>query len=359
METTSHNDTLLVTGGTGYIGSHTVVEVLETEGHCGFRKIVIVDNLYNSSEKVIDRFDTITGYKAKGEIEIVFEKVDIKDEAGLDLVFTTHGPIKAVIHFAGLKAVGESVTKPIQYYENNVGGTVSLLKVMAKHACNNIVFSSSATVYGDNPKAQETDPTTGAINPYGQTKAMIEQILADVAHTNKSFSAIVLRYFNPIGAHKSGEIGEDPLDIPNNLMPYIQRIAAGKLPFLSVYGTDYPTIDGTGVRDYIHVTDLAKGHTVALDKQLRHQDAFRGWHAINLGTGNGTSVLELVAAFERASGLTIEKKLVGRRAGDVATLLAVPTKANEVLGWKAELTIDDMCRDSWAWVKKYPNGFND
>lgn len=357
MESTSPQDTLLVTGGTGYIGSHTVVELLETEGHCGFAKIVIVDNLYNSSASVVDRFDQITGYKAKSKIKVVFCNVDIRDEAALDKVFQDHGPVRSVIHFAGLKAVGESVTKPLLYYENNVGGTVTLLKVMEKHGCQSIVFSSSATVYGANPKCKETDDTNGAINPYGQTKAMIEQILADVAKMNKSFSAICLRYFNPIGAHKSGEIGEDPLDIPNNLMPYIQRIAAGKLPHLNVFGTDYPTPDGTGVRDYIHVTDLARGHTAALAKQLRDKDAFLGWHAINLGTGNGTSVLELVAAFERASGITIEKKLVGRREGDVAQLLAVPTKAHEVLGWTAQLTIDDMCRDSWNWVRKYPNGF--
>jgi UDP-glucose 4-epimerase len=277
----------------------------------------------------------------------------------MDRVFAEHGPIRSVIHFAGLKAVGESVLKPIEYYENNVGGTITLLKVMKKHNCNSIVFSSSATVYGSNPRCKETDATTGAINPYGQNKAMIEQILADIAKSNPAFSAICLRYFNPIGAHKSGEIGEDPKDIPNNLMPYIQRIAAGKLPLLSVFGTDYPTKDGTGVRDYIHVTDLARGHTAALSKQLRDNDAFLGWHAINLGTGNGTSVLELVAAFERASGITIEKKLVGRREGDVAQLLAVVDKAHELLGWKAELTIEDMCRDSWRWVYKNPNGYDD
>ena len=253
----------MVTGGTGYIGSHTIVELLENDG-VGFSKIIIVDSLFNSSEKVVDRFDTITGYKSKGKVTVFLEVVDIKDEAGLDRVFTEHSPVSAVIHFAGMKAVGESVTKPLLYYENNVGGTVNLLKVMSKHNCNKIVFSSSATVYGSNPRAKETDPTTGAINPYGQTKAMIEQILADVSSSNKQFSAICLRYFNPIGAHKSGEIGEDPKDIPNNLMPYIQRIAAGKLPFLSVFGTDYPTPDGTGVRDYIHVTDLARGHIAAL-----------------------------------------------------------------------------------------------
>jgi UDP-glucose 4-epimerase len=259
-------DTIVVTGGTGFIGSHTVVEILESEGHCGFSKVVIVDNLYNSSDVVLERFETITGYKAKGLVDIVFEKVDICDEAELERVFSTHGPVKSVIHFAGLKAVGESVHKPIEYYEKNVGGTISLLKVMTKHNCNRIVFSSSATVYGDNPMATETDDTKGATNPYGHNKAMIEQILADTAKARPEFSAICLRYFNPIGAHKSGLIGEDPKDIPNNLMPYIQRIAAGKLPHLNVFGSDYSTPDGTGVRDYIHVTDLAKGHTAALSK---------------------------------------------------------------------------------------------
>jgi len=278
----------------------------------------------------------------------------------MDDVFTKHGPIHAVIHFAGLKAVGESVSKPLLYFENNVGGTVALLKVMKKHNCNDIVFSSSATVYGDNPLATEGDKIQPT-NPYGNTKAQIETILHDIANSDENFSAVCLRYFNPVGAHKSGLIGEDPQGIPNNLMPYIQRVAGGRLPHLNVLGTDWPTPDGTGVRDFIHVTDLAKGHTAALAKQNRPSDgkaSLRGFHPINLGTGRGTSVLELVAAFESASSVQIKTIMTDRRAGDVAQLLAVPDKANAELNWSANMTTSDMCRDSWAWVQKNPNGFN-
>jgi UDP-glucose 4-epimerase len=309
-----------------------------------------VDNLSNSNTEVLCRIETITGKKLNEHF--FFEECDIRNKEKMRAVLSQHS-IHAVIHFAGLKAVGESVSKPLMYYENNLGGTVALLEVMEEFGVKNIVFSSSATVYGDNTLATEGDaifPT----NPYGQTKAMIEVILKDYCHSKKDFSTICLRYFNPVGAHKSGLIGEDPAGIPNNLMPYIQRIAAGHLPHLNVFGTDYNTKDGTGVRDFIHVTDLATGHVAA----LRKQSGLVGYHEINLGTGNGTSVLELVAAFEKASGLEIKKVLTDRRPGDVAQLLAVPKKANDLLEWKAELGIDEMCRDSWAWVQKNPNGYN-
>ena len=306
--------TLLVTGGTGYIGSHTVVEVLEAPNRMGFDKIVIIDNLDNSNVGVLKNIEKITGHKL--DQDFFFEECDIRDKQRLTEIFTKFKHIHSVIHFAGLKAVGVSVSQPLQYYDNNVGGTIAMLQVMQEFGCNNIIFSSSATVYGSqNPHAKEDDPVNNAdiSNPYGQTKAMIEVILKDYAFSNKDFSAICLRYFNPIGAHKSGLIGEDPEGIPNNLMPYIQRIAGGKLPHLTVFGNDYNTRDGTGVRDYIHVTDLAKGHLASLDKQANLQ----GWHTFNLGTGTGTTVLELVAAFEEVSGLKIQTIMGPRRPGDV------------------------------------------
>ena len=353
MVESSQDKALLVTGGTGYIGSHTIVELLETEGQCGFTKIVIVDNLANSSTKVLERIDQIT---KKGHM-VVFEELDLREEEKLDNIFAKHGPFASVIHFAGLKAVGESCEKPLSYYDNNVIGTIALLKVMAKHGTENIVFSSSATLYGDSAVNAETNKIQPT-NPYGQTKGMIEQILKDVAAANgASFSAICLRYFNPVGAHSSGLIGEDPQGIPNNLMPYIQRVAGGQLPHLNVLGTDYDTPDGTGVRDYIHIVDLASGHTAALAAQLKKDNPLRGYVPINLGTGNGVSVLEMVAAFEKASGKTIEKKMQPRRPGDVTKLLADPSKAKEVLNWTAKHSVEDMCRDSWNWVSKNPNGY--
>jgi len=292
----------------------------------------------------------ITGKK---DDTILFHEGNICDEKFLEDKIFKNYKFKSAIHFAALKAVGESVAKPLEYYHNNVSGTIYLLRLMQKYEVKCFVFSSSACVYGDNPKCLEDDKIQ-PINPYGQTKAMIEQIMRDYAQSNSSFSAISLRYFNPIGAHTSGMIGESPNDIPNNLMPYIMRVANGHLPHLGVFGTDYDTVDGTGVRDYIHVTDLAKGHTAA----LKRSEALHGFNAFNLGTGNGTSVLELVAAFERASGLTIKTVMQERRAGDAATTLAIPDLANKTLEWKTELTIEDACRDTWNWAKKNPNGYD-
>lgn len=326
---------VLVTGGTGYIGSHTVVELI-LAGH----DVSIVDNLANSKVSVLDRVGEITGLVPE------FSIADIRDEAALEAVVSA-GAFDACVHFAGLKAVGESVARPLDYYDANVGGSATLLRVLERHGVRTVVFSSSATVYGepDTVPVTESTPTKPPTNPYGWTKLMIEQILSDAHTADPRWNVALLRYFNPVGAHQSGLIGEDPNDIPNNLMPYISQVAAEKLPVLSVYGNDYPTPDGTGVRDYIHVVDLAKGHLAALD-HLARDPGLRIW---NLGTGKGTSVLELVDSFERSAHLKVPYKIVERRPGDVAETWADPSKAGEELGWTAKLTVDDMCTDTWRW----------
>ena len=335
---------ILVTGGAGYIGSHTSIELLQA----GY-DIVIVDNFCNSKPEALNRIEELAGKKAK------FYEVDILDRDGLNKVFDENN-IEAVIHFAGLKAVGESVEKPIEYYENNISGTLVLCDVMRKHNVKKIVFSSSATVYGMNNKVpfSEDMPTASATNPYGSTKLFIELILSDIYVSDNEWSVALLRYFNPIGAHESGRIGEDPNGIPNNLMPYITQVAVGKRKELSVFGNDYDTHDGTGVRDYIHVVDLAKGHLKAVEKVL----SSNGVEAYNLGTGIGYSVLDVVNSFEKASGQKVPYKIVERRAGDIATCYADATKALRELGWKAEKNLDDMCRDSWRWQKNNPNGYD-
>lgn len=336
---------ILVTGGAGYIGSHTVVELLNDK-----QEVVILDNLCNSSEKSLQRVETITGKKPH------FYQGDILDAAMLQQIFKQH-EIDSVIHFAGLKAVGESVQKPIEYYECNVQGTLNLLQEMRKANVFNIVFSSSATVYGD----PEIIPITenckvgGTTNPYGTSKLMVEQILTDTVKTDPRWSMIILRYFNPVGAHKSGLIGEDPNGIPNNLLPYISQVAIGKLPQLSVFGSDYNTPDGTGVRDYIHVVDLALGHLKALAKHKNDG----GLHIYNLGTGIGYSVLDMVKAFEQANGITIPYKLVERRAGDIATCYSDPSLAAQELGWKTQYSLEQMMQDTWNWQKNNPNGYRD
>ena len=333
---------VLITGGAGYIGSHTVVELLNAG-----QEVVIVENYSNSKPEVLNRIETITG-KAP-----TFYEVDVLDREALDAVFSKE-TIESVIHFAGYKAVGESVTKPIEYYHNNITSSLVLCDVMRSHGVKKIVFSSSATVYGMNNVSPLTeDLPTSATNPYGYTKVMIEQILQDVAFADSEWSIALLRYFNPIGAHASGLIGEDPTGIPNNLMPYITQVAVGKLPRLSVFGDDYDTPDGTGVRDYIHVVDLALGHIKALDKIKETE----GVGIYNLGTGIGYSVLDLVHNFEEANGVEIPYVIVDRRPGDVATCYADATKAKEELGWTAQKTLADMCRDSWNWQKKNPNGY--
>ncbi len=325
--------TILVTGGAGYIGSHTVVELLNS----GY-EVVVVDNYYNSNASCLERVADITG---KSSINY---EVDIRDKAGLDRVFSAH-KIDAVIHFAGWKAVGESVVKPLEYYNNNVGGTITLLESMRDHGVYNIVFSSSATVYGD-PERLPIDEqcSLSTTNPYGTTKLAVERMLGELANSDSKWTTTLLRYFNPVGAHESGTIGEAPVGIPNNLTPYIAQVASGKLATLNVYGGDYNTPDGTGVRDYIHVVDLAKGHVAALEKLTT-----TGVHTINLGTGNGYSVLEVLHAFERACGKELPYVMCPRRAGDIATCYADTTKAWEQLGWKAELDIDDMCSSLWKW----------
>lgn len=332
---------IFVTGGTGFIGSHTCVELLAN----GY-EIVVADNLSNSKEAVVSRIEKISGKK------ITFCKVDICDYESLTKVFKEN-TIDAVIHFAGLKAVGESVRKPLEYYTNNINGTLVLLKVMCENNCKKIVFSSSATVYGIDNKAPYTeDMPTSATNPYGYTKVMIEQILRDMCVADKEFSVVALRYFNPIGAHDSGLIGENPNGIPNNLVPYIAQVACGRLEQLSVYGNDYDTPDGTGVRDYIHVMDLATGHVSAIDYAMKNT----GFEAINLGTGKGSSVLEVVSAYEKACGKEIPKKIAARRAGDIATCYADASKAKNIFGWEAKLNIEKMCEDSWNFTKLNPNG---
>jgi UDP-glucose 4-epimerase len=333
---------LLVTGGAGYIGSHTCLELLQA-GH----EVAVVDNLSNSSEEPLRRVQALAGNPLE------FHKVDLLDREALDAIFAGV-EVDAVIHFAGLKAVGESVEIPLRYYHNNVTGTLILCEAMKRHGVINLVFSSSATVYGDPRTVPITedfplDPT----NPYGRTKWMIEEILRDLHRADQAWNVVLLRYFNPVGAHPSGQIGEDPHDIPNNLMPYIAQIAVGKLPELQVFGDDYATHDGTGVRDYIHVVDLALGHLSALDKLASNP----GLLTYNLGTGEGYSVLEVVAAFERASGKQIPYRIVGRRPGDVASCYADASKAKRELGWSAQRGIDQMCADAWRWQSYNPNGY--
>ncbi|MBO6299653.1 MAG: UDP-glucose 4-epimerase GalE [Lachnospiraceae bacterium] len=336
---------VLVTGGAGFIGSHTVVELQEA----GY-DVVVIDNLSNSTDKSLQRVQEITGKPVK------FYKVDIRDREGLETVFAAEN-IDSCIHFAGLKAVGESVAKPWEYYENNIGGTLVLLDVMKKHGVKNIIFSSSSTVYGDPDSVPVTEesPVKKCTNPYGSTKSMQETIFADIYNADKEWNIVLLRYFNPIGAHPSGKIGENPNGIPNNLMPYITQVAVGKRPFLGVFGNDYPTVDGTGVRDYIHVVDLAKGHVKALDRLK----ANCGLAIYNLGTGKGYSVLEIVKNFEEASGVKIPYEIQARRPGDIAENYADASKAEREMGWKAEKGIREMCEDSWRWQKNNPNGFED
>ncbi|MBT8332800.1 MAG: UDP-glucose 4-epimerase GalE [Desulfobacterales bacterium] len=335
---------VMVTGGAGYIGSHTCLELLEL----GY-DITVVDNLVNSKVDSLRRVEELTGNKIRLTV------VDLRDKAGLrDVFLTANRPVDAVVHFAGLKAVGESVEKPLLYYGNNLSGTIVLCEVMLELGINNLIFSSSATVYGD----PETVPIAedfplSCTNPYGRTKLMIEDILRDLFHANREFNIALLRYFNPVGAHASGRIGEDPSGIPNNLTPYITQVAIGKLKRLSVYGNDYPTPDGTGVRDYIHVVDLARGHIKALD---RLQDN-PGVVVYNLGTGRGYSVLEMIQAFETASGRKIPYQFVARRPGDIATCYADPSKAAEELGWTAQFGLEEMCRDGWKWQIANPDGY--
>ena len=334
---------ILVTGGAGFIGSHTCVELLQA----GY-DVVIMDNLSNSSAESVRRIEELSGKKVR-----LYEK-DIRDTQAYEEIFSEN-QIDSVIHFAGLKAVGESVRKPVEYYDNNIGGTVKLLSAMEKYGCKRIVFSSSATVYGShNPVPFREDmPTGGTTNPYGTTKYFIERILTDTQAAHPDWSVVLLRYFNPIGAHESGRIGENPRGIPNNLMPYISQVAVGKLPYLHVFGDDYDTPDGTGVRDYIHVVDLAIGHVKAVEKAARDT----GVSIYNLGTGHGISVLELVHAFEKASGVRIPYKIEPRRAGDIAECYADASKAARELGWTAKLGVDRMCADTWRWQSQNPEGF--
>ena len=336
---------VLVTGGAGYIGSHTCVELLN-----GGYDVVVIDNLCNANSKSLDRVEELTGKK------VTFYEGDVRDEALLRKIFKEN-EIDSVIHFAGLKAVGESVAQPWRYYDNNLNSTLVLTKVMEEAGCKKIIFSSSATVYtADNEMPlRETSRTGNCTNPYGWTKYMTEQILSGMAFADKEWSVVLLRYFNPIGAHESGRIGEDPRGIPNNLMPYITQVAIGRREFLSVYGNDYDTHDGTGVRDYIHVVDLAKGHVAAVN----YADKNLGCEVFNLGTGIGYSVLDMVKAFNEANGLELPYKIVDRRPGDIATCYADPTKSAEVLGWKAEYNLQDMCRDSWNWQKNNPQGYGE
>ncbi len=338
------NQTILVTGGAGYIGSHTCVELLQA----GY-DLVIVDNFCNSKPVAVERVAAISGHT------LVLINADVRDGAALDRIFATHA-INAVIHFAGLKAVGESVSKPILYYDNNVQGTLALLAAMDRAGCKRLVFSSSATVYGD---PQSVPIHEGAAicptNPYGWTKAMIEQILSDLVVSDPEWKIISLRYFNPVGAHESGLIGEDPAGIPNNLLPYVAQVAVGKLQQLNVHGSDYPTRDGTGERDYIHVVDLAKGHLAA----LANIDALGQTKAINLGTGVGTTVLEMVKGFETASERSIPYSIGPRRPGDIASCYADPALAAELLNWRAEYDIKRMCSDAWRWQSNNPNGYPD
>ena len=335
---------ILVTGGAGYIGSHTVVELLNA-GH----EVVIVDNLYNSSEKAVDRIQELT------QKTVAFYQTDICDLEGLNKVFDAQ-QIDAVIHFAGLKAVGESVRKPVEYYNNNIAGTLNLIEAMRSHNVKNIIFSSSATVYGDPAEIPITEkcPKGTCTNPYGWTKWMIEQILTDVHTADPEWNVILLRYLNPIGLHESGRIGEDPKGIPNNLLPYVAQVAVGKLKEVGVFGNDYPTPDGTGVRDYIHVVDLANGHVAALEQIKKNA----GLKVYNLGTGKGSSVLDVIHAFEKACGHEIPYSIKPRREGDIATCYAKCDLAKEELGWEAKFNMDDMCGSSWKWQSENPDGYN-
>ena len=336
---------ILVTGGVGFIGSHTVVE-LQNAGY----EVVVLDNLCNANPKVLDRIEAITGKK------VPFYQADIRDREALNEIFDKES-IDSVIHFAGLKAVGESVQKPLEYYDNNISGTLVLVDVMRQHGCKNIIFSSSATVYGDPAFVPITEecPKGVCTNPYGWTKSMLEQILSDIQKADNEWNVVLLRYFNPIGAHKSGTIGENPNGIPNNLMPYITQVAVGKREELGVFGDDYDTPDGTGVRDYIHVVDLALGHVKAL-KKIEEK---AGLKIYNLGTGCGYSVLDVVHNFEKASKVKIPYSIKPRRAGDIATCYADASKAKEELGWEAQYGILEMCEDSWRWQKNNPNGYDD
>lgn len=336
---------ILVTGGAGYIGSHTTVELIQA----GY-DVVIVDDLSNSKATVIDRIEKITGTRPR------FYQVNILDEEKLDHIFQTE-TIEAIIHYAAFKAVGESVQKPIKYYSNNLGGLLSILKAMNKHKVQRIVYSSSATVYGtENPSPlSEKMPTGQVTNPYGYTKLMGERILKDTSKAHPNWSITILRYFNPIGAHESGLIGEDPQGIPNNLMPYITQVAIGKLEKIHIFGNDYDTPDGTGVRDYLHVVDLAKGHVAA----IRYAEEHEGLETINLGTGQGYSVLDLVQTFEKVNHLSLPYVIDPRRPGDVASCYADPSYAKELLGWQTEKTLDDMCRDSWHWQESSPHGYDE
>ena len=346
---TQSKQTILVSGGAGFIGSHTVVELLQQ----GFEAIV-VDDLSNSSAKVLDRIQAIVGEDAARLL--TFYQADIADRAALDAIFSKHA-IDAVIHFAGFKAVGESVQKPIEYYTNNIGSTLTLVDVMRSHGCTSIIFSSSATVYGDPDSLPltEASPKKPATNPYGWTKWMIEQILDDLQTADPTWDVVLLRYFNPIGAHPSGLIGEDPKGIPNNLVPYVAQVAVGKRDAIHVFGDDYDTPDGTGVRDYIHVCDLARGHVAA----LTWMQGRTGVEIFNLGTGTGSSVLDVVRAFSDACGKELPYVIEPRRAGDVSANYADCTKAREMMGWEAELNLADMCRDSWRWQSRNPNGYNE
>lgn len=339
---------VLVTGGAGFIGSHTVVQLLE-----GGYQVVIVDDLSNSSAVAVDRVKTIVGDEAAKNL--TFYEANVLDRDAMNKIFDTH-QIDRVIHFAGFKAVGESVSKPVEYYHNNIENTLVLIDVMRNHGCKSIIFSSSSTVYGDpdNPPVTEEDPKKPATNPYGWTKWMIEQILMDVHTADPEWDVVLLRYFNPIGAHPSGLIGEDPKGIPNNLVPYVAQVAVGKLEAVQVFGNDYPTPDGTGVRDYIHVVDLARGHVCAIKKLETNCGLF----ICNLGTGKGYSVLDVIHAFEKACGKAIPYVIEARRPGDIAECYADPTKAKNELGWVAEYGIEEMCADSWNWQKKNPDGYH-
>ncbi|MFQ5597943.1 MAG: UDP-glucose 4-epimerase GalE [Nitrospiria bacterium] len=333
---------VLVTGGAGYIGSHTCLELLKKE-----HAVAVIDNLSNSREDALKRVERLSGRT------LDFHKVDLLDRKGLEEVFL-RGPFDAVVHFAGLKAVGESVTIPLNYYHNNVSGTIHLCQLMKKYHVKNIVFSSSATVYGDPDTVPiQEQASVAPTNPYGRTKWMIEEILQDLYTADPEWNIVILRYFNPVGAEKSGLIGEDPNGIPNNLLPFISQVAVGKLQELFVFGNDYPTKDGTGVRDYIHVVDLALGHLRALEKLASNPGAV----VYNLGTGRGYSVLEVLSAFERASQKKVPYKIAGRRKGDIATCFADPRKAKSELRWSAKLNLDEMCRDAWRWQSNNPNGY--
>ena len=339
---------VLVTGGAGFIGSHTVVQLLE-----GGYQVVIVDDLSNSSSVAVDRVKTIVGDEAAKNL--TFYEANVLDRDAMNKIFDTH-QIDRVIHFAGFKAVGESVSKPVEYYHNNIENTLVLIDVMRNHGCKSIIFSSSSTVYGDpdNPPVTEEDPKKPATNPYGWTKWMIEQILMDVHTADPEWDVVLLRYFNPIGAPPSGLIGEDPKGIPNNLVPYVAQVAVGKLEAVQVFGNDYPTPDGTGVRDYIHVVDLARGHVCAIKKLQTNCGLF----ICNLGTGHGYSVLDVIHAFEKACGKQIPYVIDPRRPGDIAECYADPTKAKNELGWVAEYGIEEMCADSWNWQKNNPDGYH-